>query len=113
MTKSKKPIYVKELSGMTYRLGDRLMERVDRNTLKVMNYSHFMTRYDLGAAIDAFTGDNPFEARVYLGSGCQDICYFAVLPALSSRGVGVMKIGCNRFSKTTLKTLSKWAKGRV
>jgi hypothetical protein len=114
MTKSKKPIYVKTTSGATYRLGDRLIERVHRDTHRVMDYCHFMTRYDLNAAIDAFMReDNTFEARVYRGSERQDIGRFPVLPERSSRGVTGMKIGCNRVSKTTLKTLSKWAKGQV
>ena len=40
---SKKSLYVKTTRGVTYRLGHRLMERVDRRTHRLLEGYHFMT----------------------------------------------------------------------
>ena len=99
---SKKSIYVKTTRGVTYRLGHRLMERVDRRTHQLLEYYHFMTRYDLRRALETF------RARVYMGDRNMSLCDFSV-----GWNDGELFIGCMKFSATGVKTLTKWANGNV
>ena len=105
---SKKSIYVKTTSGVTYRLGHRLMERVDRRTHRLLEYYHFMTRYDLRRALETFQAHTPFRARVYMGNRNMSLCECTV-----DWDDGGLFIGCMKFSATAVKTLTKWANGNV
>ena len=105
---SKKSRYVRTTSGVTYRLGHRLMERVDRRTHQMMECYHFMTRYDLQRVLETFQARPPFRARVYMGDRNMSLCDFPV-----GWDDGGLFIGCMKFSATAVKTLTKWANGNV
>ena len=111
-SKSKyKPTYVTTTSGTTYCLGKRLMERVNRDSRRLMATSHFMTRYDLGVALISFRLRMPARVRVYADTQIMRQGDFT----LGWGGIadGYLRIGCNRFSPANIRTMTRWANGEI
>ena len=114
-SKSKyKPTYVTTTKGTTYRLGKRLMERVNRDSRRLMATSHFMTRYDLRVALISFRLCMPARARVYAATQGMVQADFTVGWG-ENAGIpdGYLYIGCNRFSPANIRILTRWANGEI
>ena len=112
-SKSKyKPTYVTTMSGTTYRLGKRLMERVNRDSRRLMATSHFMTRYDLRVALISFRLRMPARVRVYAATQIMRQGDFTVGWGENAAG-GYLYIGCNRFSPANIRILTRWANGEI
>ena len=110
-SKSKyKPTYVTTTSGTTYCLGKRLMERVNRDSRRLMATSHFMTRYDLRVALISFRLRMPAKARVYAATRVMRQADFAVGETAAE---GYLHIGCNLFSPANTRILTRWANGEI
>ena len=105
---AKTDVFVKTISGTTYRLGSLLATRVSSSNFRRLPNGAFTARGEVGRVLNRlYAGWGIVSLRVFSGPFLvQD---FTAVKNTTGSAAGGVSFGCNIFNAKETKKLAKWA----